>query len=499
MDYIKARPNKVATIPLETSAYYQPYQDLNINFYTMDINTAFLKFAVTQNNEALSIGQDNAMAQIILKHQDGSKIVDNLDVYDAMNGILTYRIPNELLARQGQVTAQAYIARRGKEVEDTSYAVVAERIFGFTISNSLIDSIDAETKLNYIVRFEELEKVIDDRIKAIEETFESVEQYVQRVEAAKAQGVSDINLAINQGLEQFNANFTEKISEIDKKKSEVIENIEDKTDSLSRSYSEVQQKISDFEVNEVNFVTKEDSSFWQKVKLTESNGDAILIDAVDFDDPEIKLTKTGFYYCTNCINQPIEQNNIAFVDFKKYGNIAQITYQAYNSDKRFIKVKVEENSWSLWQNPFKDFANANNIERQLEERYNEIIEKYDAKIYDTGWQNIQFMNGTQEDTDLGPSAYRVKNGVCHVIFNIKLTTNTIPSTGLIFFKLPTKYSPAYPFSFLSRTNGTAGKNPVKCSYDFTKQEFKIWQNNDNSLKSGDYVYGEVTFLVEDDV
>lgn len=498
MDYIKARPNKTATIPLETSAYYQPFQGLNINFYSTDINSAILKFIITQNNEVLSIGASNIKAQIVLKHQDGSKIVDDLDIYDAMNGVLTYRIPSELLAHQGQVTAQVYVARRGKEIEGTSYAVVAERIFGFTISNSLIDSIDAETKLNYIVRFEKLEEVVNSRIEEIEKTFGSIEQYVQRVENAKAQGVSDISIAINEGLDRINSNFADKMSEIDEKKNEVIKGIEDKLSDFSNNHSMVREMISSFEEQKENFVTEEQSSDWQKSKLTEKNGDAILLDSVDFNDPEIKLTKTGFYYCTNSINQPSEQNKVAFVDYKKYSDIAQITYQAYNSDKQFIKVKVNEGEWSDWQYPLKGLADKEAIERQIEEKYSEIIQKYDSKIYDTNWQQIQFLNGVQEDSSFGPSGYRIKNGVCHVIFNIKLTTSTVPSSGLLMFKLPSNYSPAYPFSFLARTNGSSGKNPVKCSYDYTKQEFKIWENNDNTLKTGDYVYGTLTFLVEEE-
>ncbi|MFR6531701.1 MAG: BppU family phage baseplate upper protein [Staphylococcus simulans] len=498
MDYIKARPNKIATIPLETSAYYQPFQGLNINFYSTDINSAILKFIITQNNEVLSIGEPNIKAQIVLKHQDGSKIVDDLDIYDAMNGILTYRIPNELLIHQGKVTAQVYVARRGKEIENTSYAVVAERIFGFTISNSLIDSIDAETKLNYIVRFEELEEIVSSRIEEIEKTFESIEQYVQRVENAKAQGVSDISIAINEGLERINSNLADKMSKIDEKKTEAIKGIEDKLSDFSSNYSTVQEMFSKFEEDKETFVTGEESSDWQKSKLTEKNGDAILLDSVDFNNPEIKLLKTGFYYCTNSSNHPSNQNNIAFVDYKKYGDIAKITYQAYNSDKQFIKVKVNEGEWSDWQDPLKGFANKEAIETLIEEKYNNIVQKYDSKIYDTNWQQIQFLNGVQEDWDFGPSGYRIKNGVCHVIFNIKLTTSTIPSTGLLMFKLPSNYSPAYPFSFLARTNGTSGKNPVKCSYDYIKQEFKIWENNDNTLKTGDYVYGTFTFLVEEE-
>ena len=51
------------------------------------------------------------------------------------------------------------------------------------------------------------------------------------------------------------------------------------------------------------------------------------------------------------------------------------------------------------------------------------------------------------------------------------------------------------FSFLARTDGYSGKNPVNCSYEVTNKVFKIWQNNDNTINTGDYVYGQLTYIV----
>lgn len=483
-------PFKEGVINLETSAYYQPYQELNINFYTMDINSAILKFIVTQNNEVLSIGEPNIKAHIVLKHRDGSKIVDNLDIYDGMNGILTYRIPNEFLARQGQVTAQVYVARKGKEVEGTSYAVVAERIFGFTISNSLIDSIDAETKLNYIIRFEELEKVIDNRIKEIEETFESVEQYVQRIEMAKVQGVSEIELAINQGVDKFNSNFTEKLSEVDEKKSEVIENIESKAASISQSYSTVQQAISDFESNKTSFVTEEDSKAWQKAKLTDDFGNAKIIENIDFNDPESLLFKSGFYYVDNSSNGPENESGEGFLFYLVQQGIKEIFFSPYGSSRRYSKNKFSDYEWSTWKNS----------EQELEKKINSIIDeaKISLKKYtndrftDTDWQPLVLMNGVKADSSAGGSYYRVKNGMCEIRFNLLLTEWR---KQLPVFQVPLEYSPSSSFSFFARTTGSGGKNPLILSYDTNNRYFKIWENNSNSMSSSDYAYGQITYFV----
>ncbi|ELH0989255.1 phage baseplate upper protein [Staphylococcus pseudintermedius] len=498
MDYIKAKPNKIATIPLETTAHYQPYQDLNINFYTMDINAAFLKFAVTQNNEALSIGQDNAMAQIILKHQDGSKIVDNLDIYDAMNGILTYRIPNEFLKRSGQVAAQVYVVRRGKDIENTSYAVVAERIFSFTISDSLIDSIDAETKLSYIVRFEELEKVIGNRIKSIEAAFDSVEKYVDRIEQARSKGVSDVELAVTNGLEKIEQKHLESQKNIDESVLKFSNFIKTEKEKLTEKQSEINSVISGFNQDKSNYVTAEQTRGWQKLQLVSDSGDIPILSGVNFESPNGHFDKSGFYYCVSSINQPQNQSSVGFVEYRKYRETAHLIYRPYNSERYFVKFTNESGQWDEWKNPFDGLAQKVETQELIESKFNQIITTYQSKIYDTGWQQISFMNGVEIDSSVAASGYRIKNGVCQVIFNIKLTTDSIPSTSLPIFKLPNNYSPSYPFSFLARTNGIAGKNPVKCSYDFVKQEFKVWQNNDNTLKSGDYIYGTFTFLVEEE-
>ncbi|HGH5480207.1 BppU family phage baseplate upper protein [Staphylococcus pseudintermedius] len=498
MDYLKARPNKTATIPLETTAYYQPNQELNISFYTMDINSAILKFIVTQNNEVLSIGEENAIAQIILKHQDGSKIVDDLNIYDPLNGILTYRIPNQFLSRKGQVKAQVYVVRRGKDVENTSYAVVAERIFSFNINESLIDSIDAETKLNYIVRFEELEKIISNRIKDIEDKFDSVDEYVERIENARKKGKSDIDLAITNGLEKIGEKYNEINNNLDGRLLEVSEFVNSEREKLIEKQKEINISIDDFNENKSNYVKAEETKSWQKTTLVEPNGDIPVLNDVDFNSPENFFEKSGFYYCINSSNQPTDQSLVAFVEYFQMSDTAYLIYKPFNSEKYFIKTRDSERQWSSWKSPFHGLAEEQKTKELIESKFNQIITTYQSKIYDTGWQQISFMNGVEIDSNVAASGYRIKNGVCQVIFNIKLTTDSIPSTSLPIFKLPNNYSPSYPFSFLARTNGISGKNPVRCSYDFAKQEFKVWQNNDNTLKSGDYIYGTFTFLVEED-
>ncbi len=528
MDYINSRPNKIATIPLETTAQYQPLQELDVNFYTMDINSALFKFIVTQDKEPLSIGEPNVKAQIVLAHEDGSKVVDNLEIYDAMNGILTYKLPNELTKRPGKVTAQVYVARRGKNVKNTSYASVAERVFSFTISNSLIDSVDAETKLSYIARFEEFESIVNNRIKEIQEAFGGVEQYVEKIEQARSKGVSDLELAVTNGLQKIDDRIAEKNREIENKQKEITTFVNLESQKLVEGQSKINSIISNFKAGKGDFLTTSDVEDWQKTALTTENGNTLIKSDVNFTNPDRHFDKSGFYYCMNSTNQPPGKSANAFVEYRKNENVAKVIYYPYDSDEYFIKSKTDTGSWSSWGNVLDKIETVTESQvreqidaqvrqqissiktvsqEQVREQISALREELSrsiksatqnqSKIYDTGWQQVPFMSGVQADNSLGTSGYRVKNGVCMVVFNAKLTTGSIPELGLPMFKLPDNYSPALPFSFLARTNGVSGKNPVKCSYDHGKKEFKIWQNNDNTIKQDEFIYGTLTFLVED--
>lgn len=148
-----ARPNKKVAISLETTPFKQSRSDLNVAFSTADRDTGIFEFMVTQGNKPLLIGNSNAVASIIFVHSNGPKVKLPLEITDAMNGKLTVLVPNDILKTPGEVTAQVYIARRSKT---ETQAVVAERIFKFTIEPSLAWEFDAETKLNYIIEFDEL-------------------------------------------------------------------------------------------------------------------------------------------------------------------------------------------------------------------------------------------------------------------------------------------------------------------------------------------------------
>lgn len=481
-----AAPNKVAELELETTAKYQPRANLDVAFSSMDRESAIFKFQITQNKLPLSIGSSNVKTHILLVHQNGSKVYSPLTITDALNGVAQYKLENEMLKMPGKVTAQVYVTRRGKDIQDSSYAVVAERIFTFTIEESLGWSFDGETKLNYIVEIDELIGTLESRINTAISAVENAENYVELVNEAKVDGITDIEIAKTNSISELNTLTLEKTEEIRNLGNEYI-------GSLETINNEMNTKMNDFisNVSPENYAKLEDTETWQKFKLTNDDGTVELKD-VNNDLTTLQNLTPGNYYVSN---MPITgaTSTAGFLEKTERDELVKrITFKPYNSTQ--IWVMRFYNTWSDWELTTKDMETTVGAQEKVTQAFNDAKTYIDSKFYDTGWQQLPLMSGVYQDDTLGPSGYRVKNGVCTIIFNIRMSAAT---TETPFLKLPDEYSPLYAFSFLARTNGTTnGKNPVRCSYDMINQVFKIWQDNLNSIQADDYVYGYVTFLVE---
>lgn len=481
-----AAPNKVAELELETTARYQPRANLDVAFSSMDRESAIFKFQITQNKLPLSIGSSNVKTHILLVHQNGSKVYSPLTITDALNGVAQYKLENEMLKMPGKVTAQVYVTRRGKDIQDSSYAVVAERIFTFTIEESLGWSFDGETKLNYIVEIDELIGTLESRINTAISAVENAENYVELVNEAKVDGITDIEIAKTNSISELNTLTLEKTEEIRNLGSEYI-------DSLETINNEMNTKMNDFisNVSPENYAKLEDTETWQKFKITNDDG-TVELKNVNNDLTTLQNLSPGNYYVSN---MPITgaTSTAGFLEKTERDELVKrITFKPYNSTQ--IWIMRFYNSWSDWELTTKDMETTVGAQAKVTQAFNDAKTYIDSKFYDTGWQQLPLMSGVYQDDTLGPSGYRVKNGVCTIIFNLRMSAAT---TETPFLKLPDEYSPLYAFSFLARTNGTTnGKNPVRCSYDMINRVFKIWQDNLNSIQANDYVYGYVTFLVE---
>ncbi|MEB7795429.1 BppU family phage baseplate upper protein [Staphylococcus equorum] len=288
-------PNKKAKINLDTNAFLQSRSDLNVAFSTADRDTGIFEFTVTQNKAPLLLGDANIKSSIVFIHSKGLKVRVPLEITDGMNGKISVKVPDDILKLPGKVTSQVYVTRK---TPDKTQSIVAERIFSFIIQESLAWEFDGETKLNYIIEFDELEEQLNQRVVAIEEAMANLEDYVSKVEEARDKGISDINIAKTNSLQELNDLAATKINEITTKgdayqnifeaiksdvesdKQEVVENYNAFIQTHQDIVSDFQTIVSDYE-GQVN--TKLDGAVEQ---LNQNIIDGQLVNQTDIADME---------------------------------------------------------------------------------------------------------------------------------------------------------------------------------------------------------------------
>lgn len=297
MNEYNLAPNKKANVTLDTNAFLQSRSDLNVTFSSADRDTAIFEFTVTQDRKPLLLGEANIKSSIVFIHSKGLKVRVPLEITDGMNGKISVKVPDDVLKLPGKVTSQVYVTRK---TPDETHAIVAERIFSFTIQESLAWEFDGETKLNYIIEFDELEEQLNQRVVAIEEAMTNLEDYVTKVEEARDKGISDINIAKTNSLQELNDLAATKLSEITTKgdayqnifdaiksdvesdKQEVVETYDAFIQNHQDIVSDFQTIVADYE-EEVN--TKLDSAVAQ---FNQNIIDGNLVNQSDIADMETK-------------------------------------------------------------------------------------------------------------------------------------------------------------------------------------------------------------------
>ncbi|MDT0703899.1 BppU family phage baseplate upper protein [Mammaliicoccus sciuri] len=482
-----AAPNKKAKLVLETSAFKQSRSDLNVAFSTADRETGILEFTVTQDNKPLLLGDENVKSDIVFIHSNGLKMKAPLVITDGLNGKISYQIPNDILATPGTVTSQVFVARKSNK---ETQAVVAERIFSFTIEKSLAWEFDAETKLNYIVEFDELEIELKQRAYAIEQAMSNLEDYVAKVEQAREKGLTDIEIAKTNSLEELNNLADTRLREIETTGTQYVNDLTTVRDGID-------DKINQFntDVSAGGYVKDTDTTNWQKSKMVADDGMVLTIDTIDFNNIDAKINKSGFYYAKSITNGPLG-------DYQKEGNITllkylnnkdRLTFQPRGTHKIFTKYKTGENNvWSEWYDLTYNMETTEGSQTKATQALIDAKTYIDEQVYDTGWQPLTVMSNVSKHDSAGASMYRVINNICEIRFNIGIDTwiNQLP-----IIQPPTNAKPTSSFSFLARTTGSTGKNPAIISYDSAKGYFKVWTNGDNTINSGDYIYGHVVYMV----
>lgn len=482
---------KLANLTLETSAEYQPRSDLNIAFSSADRDTATFRFRVTQNNKPLLLGEENIKTSIVLIHSNGSKITERLTIVDGLNGLLEVVLPNDLLKMPGKVTAQVYVTKQSDEIE--TQAVVAERIFSFTIQESLAWKFDGETKLSYIIEFDELEEHLTERVLAIEKAIANGEDYVTQMKNALQEALTTIEAKVNSVESTVGDLKSSTIAEVTKLKGNATEDITTTANNAKTSVQDtastainsinstateatehVDSKVIEFNqtVADNGFLTPEmlggklEELEWQKYQLTKEDGSGMGKSRID-----ILTLNTGFYEVWECTNTPLGDTGLYnLIVFGKNGRKFILATHSYEN-RTFINTIHTNGDVRGW----KELTNNQT---------------------DTGWISFDTINGVKKDTTLLSAgavkcSYRkvIANGVetCSIRINVENFTNDIQIA-----QLPENFtSTMQTFYLRSSTNRVAISGYITpngvVKLNIPDSERSTWTSADYALGSAQWL------------
>lgn len=429
--------SKVKQIRLETTAQYQPISDLNVRFFNQDINTSVLDFIVTRNNDPIPLGIDNIEATIVLT-SNKFKISDEVQIKDGMNGILTYTLPDDILERHGKVTGQIYIGIKGKE--DT----VVQRLFSFNIEDSLVNSFDAETKLVYIRKFDQLEEQISQRVESIEQAIAHSEDYVTKVIQEKDIALSQIDTSKISVLEEMTTLFDTEKSNLQAIGESYKTNFEQVDVELNQKIANIKQ-----EINPETYVTQIQSDNWQKYSFTEDDGSVKKLPI----DTDISTLTAGLYEGSGLINTPYGDNGF----YEVY------VTQSYNGRKVIIAISSYSGRTSI-----KTF-HSGGAERNWLELTN--------ATEDTGWLEVMLKNNV---TSINPVNYKMITMNNTKQLSIKGSISNIAADSEVNFgKIPSVETIGVPYII-----NTFPSN------------IKMWIENDGELKARTPVDWDLTSTID---
>lgn len=292
---------KIAKMTTEITADYQKLSDLNVAFYNQDINTSILQFNVTRNDAPVPLGKTNVDGYIVLLHEDGSRIQDNLVIVDEMEGAIQYTIPREFLKHTGKVLGQVYVAVKG--VDDTAVM----RQFSFDIEQDLMTAFSSTKKLEYIKTFDDLQTKIKQRVEAIEEAISNGEDYVaQMIET------------LDTGKKEIAATVVKANADINKVATGATKNI---TDTSNTAVATVNAKG--------DAVLKTFAENGQTSKITSDNGTSLTLN--NYDLLNIEDIKNFDGYVTKATNSPTVVND-GYLKRKYRTGYIEVAYSPYNAN-----------------------------------------------------------------------------------------------------------------------------------------------------------------------
>ena len=458
--------DKNSIINMENTASYQPRSNLNVVFSTADRDSAVFIFNVTKGDKPLLLSSENVIGHIALKHSDGSFVKDTLHFTEPdINGRFEYYIPNDILKREGTVTMQIFISEKGN-----SNVTVAERIVTFDIEKSIVSQISAETKLQYIVEYDELKAIIANRVTDIEDNMANAEDYVSQLKQAREKGLSDIEIAKADSEKALNDLADKRLEEISDKAREYSSKFDDDKQYMDDKHQEFKDSVLNSEV-----VTQGESKEWQKYKLINDDG---LVNVISLENDLDKLNNmqsTGLYYTTNTPSLPSGVSTAGWLTVY-VGNGKQPIkhiYQPYGQNK--VVVRHYYSQWSDWT----EITNTQT---------------------DTGWVPFQLINGAvantafKAETDKGfDCAYRIEKRGSVTEKSIRINASKFSHSQQIA-QLPENFVKSVQFHYvrvpINQGYGLVGVFPSGAVYVYIESDKRGgW----NSTSQDYYFYGELNW------
>lgn len=501
---------KIAKVDLEESAYLKPVSDKGIGFYNLDKNTAQFQFRVTKNDKPLLISDKNVKGYAFFKAMNGTESqrpsisgVLDVDFIDPMRGLIGVTVPGWFLKGvvNSEVLGEVYLSLNDYNNLGKDDTVVLGT-FSFTVRDSLVNQIDSDIKVSYIRMFDELRTEIESKVQELKREISDTTDLVSEVNQVVANAQSKVIQIRNESISAIDTAKSEAVNTITSTKDNAIRDIEATKSLVTGDYetinASIQQAISnaknefdvksndanqtiDNKLNQFNetlqkngFTTNSDVDDklneldWQKYKMTTDDGnnfyDADL--QVDFDDGEQLINLSiGTRYVAQTSNNPDNTNSNGWLTkYERKGGVMLIRYQPSNST--VIYQKRFYNGWSEW-------------------------ERVGSDIVDTGWINLQIVNGSTPNNELianggFTSAYRTitQNGITKKMIRLNVTNIAHGQTiamlpkdfvkNLIFFGISTPRS---------KYLGRIALNPSGLVDFSAVGDASVW-------KDTDYVYGQ---------
>src|SRR5699024_5631087 len=239
--------------------------------------------------------------------------------------------------------------------------------------------ISAETKLQYIVEYDELQAIIANRITDIEDKMANAEDYVSQLEQAREKGLTDIEIAKADSVKVLNDLAEQRLEEINNKANEYSSKFDDDKQYMDDKHQAFKESVLNSEV-----VTQGESEEWQKYKFTDDDGNYPLIDLQNKTENYYGL-KTGVYYTTNTPHNISGVSTDGFSEMKIRINstVKRLTFKPYNSNRIFEKWFYNE--WSDWKeivtlSPDEEIETQNSAESRVNETLTDANQYTDEQL-----------------------------------------------------------------------------------------------------------------------